>query len=57
MVDKRERRRGLASGSSGSSTANPSSVVSIPSAVPERAPAAGTRSIGRGCDDDEADEV
>ena len=39
---------GLASPSSGSMTPNAASVVSIPSAVPLRAPAAGTKSIGRG---------
>lgn len=42
------RTPGLRSGSSMSTTASPASVVSIPFAVPWRAPAEGTRSIGRG---------
>ena len=41
------RAPGLRSMSSGSGGASPASVVSIPFAVPWRAPAAGTRSMGR----------
>lgn len=47
-VDCRERRRKCWSGSSRSSAASPEVVVSNPLAVPDRAPAVGTMSIGRG---------